>query len=69
MRQQLENSKASEAEKRERENTMKVVKTNFKPVLVSYIKLDKKGEGRYANWKTTRIVPLGIETYKTEYMD
>ena len=48
---------------------MKVVKANYKPVLVSYIKLDKKGEGRYANWKTTKIVPLGIETYKTEYMN
>lgn len=48
---------------------MKVVKANYKPVLVSYIKLDKKGEGRYTNWKTTKIVTLGIETYKTEYMD
>lgn len=48
---------------------MKVVKTNFKPLLVSYIKLDKKGEGRYANWKTTKIVPRGIDVCKVEYMD
>jgi hypothetical protein len=48
---------------------MKVVKTNYKPLLAFYIKLDKKGDGRYTNWKTTKIVPLSIETYKTEYMD
>lgn len=48
---------------------MKVVKANYKPVLVSYIKLDKKGEGRYTNWETTKIIPLGIDVYKVEYMN
>lgn len=48
---------------------MKVIKTNYKPFLVSYIKLDKKGEGRYANWKTAKIIPHGIDVYNVEYMN
>lgn len=48
---------------------MKVVKANYKPVLVSYIKLDKKGEGRYANWKIANLIPRGIDVYNVEYMD
>ena len=49
---------------------MKVVKTNFNTRRTSiYIALDKKGEGRYANWKTTNIIPRGIDVYKVEYMD
>lgn len=65
---ELENSIASETKTARKENTMKAIKTNYNPIISTYVELSKRGEGRWG-MKIMNLIPNGIPVYKVEYMN